>query len=57
MSTATLGRCTAVAIPLTFNASFAAPAARFDDPDLLRRPTDELLERYRQGGTALVLVW
>jgi hypothetical protein len=33
------------------------PAVRFDDPDILRRPTDELLERYRQGGTALVLVW
>jgi hypothetical protein len=50
------GRSAALALPLAFNASFATPAARFDYPDILRRPTDELLERYRQGGTALVLV-
>jgi hypothetical protein len=44
-------------VPLAFNAAFAFLAARFDYPDILRRPTDEVLERYREGRTALVLVW
>ena len=42
------GRSAADAGPLAFNASFAAPAARFDYPDIPRRPTDEILERYRR---------
>jgi len=57
MSTATLAGLLLIGVPLAFNASFAVLAARFDYPDILRRPTDEILERHRQGGTALVLVW
>jgi cytochrome bd-type quinol oxidase subunit 2 len=57
MSAATLAGLLLIGVPLAFNASFAVLAARFDYPDILRRPTDEILERYRQGGTALVLVW
>jgi hypothetical protein len=30
---------------------------RFDYPDILRRPTSEVLARFREGGTALVLLW
>jgi hypothetical protein len=44
-------------MPVAFNASFALLGARFDYPDILRRPTDEVLERFRQGGTTLVLIW
>jgi hypothetical protein len=32
-------------------------AARFDYPDILRRPTSEVLRRFRDGGTSLVLLW
>ena len=32
-------------------------AARFDYPDILRRPTGEVLERFRAGGSELVLIW
>jgi len=32
-------------------------AARFDYPDILRRPTAEVLARFQAGGTQLVLVW
>lgn len=46
-----------IGVPLAFNASFAVLAARFDYPDILRRPTDEVLERFRQGGAGLVLAW
>jgi hypothetical protein len=46
-----------IALPVAFNASFALLAARFDYPDVLRRPTDEVLARFREGGTALVVLW
>ena len=46
-----------IAMPVAFNVSFALLGARFDYPDILRRPTGEVLERFRQGGTTLVLIW
>ena len=46
-----------ILLPVAFNAAFAALAAKFDYPDILRRPTAEVLERFRQGGPALVLLW
>ncbi|MHA6694920.1 DUF4386 domain-containing protein [Homoserinimonas sp. A520] len=46
-----------IAIPVAFNAAFAALAATFDYPDILRRPTAEILEKFRQGGSRLVLLW
>jgi hypothetical protein len=44
-------------MPVAFNVSFALLGARFDYPDILRRPTSEVLDRFRQGGTRLVLIW
>jgi hypothetical protein len=46
-----------VAVPLAFNVSFGMLAARFDHPDVLRRPTREILSALRAGGTGLVLTW
>jgi hypothetical protein len=46
-----------IAMPIAFNAAFGLLASRFDYPDILRRPTDEVLARFREGGTTLVLVW
>ena len=46
-----------IALPLAFNAAFALLAARFDYPGILRRPTEEVLDRFRAGGSALVLLW
>ena len=57
MGIATLAGLLLIAVPVAFNASFALLAARFDYPDILRRPTGEVLERFRAGGTALVLIW
>jgi hypothetical protein len=44
-------------LPLAFNAAFAALAVKFDYPDILRRSSEEVLERFRKGGSALVLLW
>ena len=46
-----------IALPVAFNAAFAALNAIFDYPDILRRPTAEVLERFRGGGSRLVLLW
>ncbi|HYI33429.1 MAG TPA: DUF4386 domain-containing protein [Glaciibacter sp.] len=46
-----------IVLPVAFNTAFAALAAAFDYPDILRRPTREILERFRNGGSALVLLW
>ena len=46
-----------IALPIAFNAAFAVLAAKFDYPDLLRRPTTDILERFRAGGSPLVLLW
>jgi hypothetical protein len=57
MTTATAAGLTLIAVPLAFNGAFARLAARFDYPDILRRPTSEILARFRAGGTELVLTW
>ncbi len=57
MSAATLTGLMLIAVPVAFNVSFALLAARFDYPDILRRPTGEVLERFSEGGTSLVLIW
>ena len=44
-----------IATPLLFNAGYAGLALRFGYPGILRRPTGEILERFRAGGTGLVL--
>ena len=46
-----------IALPIAFNAAFGALAASFDYPNVLRRPTAEILERFRSGGSRLVLLW
>jgi len=46
-----------VVAPLWFNANFALLGRRFEYPDILRRPTAEILERFRAGGSGLILLW
>lgn len=36
---------------------FAVLARRFDYPDILRRPIEEILVRFRAGGSSLILTW
>jgi len=46
-----------IVAPLWFNANFALLGKRFDYPDILRRPTGEILERFRAGGSSLIVLW
>jgi hypothetical protein len=46
-----------IAAPLWFNATFALLGQRFDYPDILRRPATEILDRFRAGGSSLILLW
>jgi hypothetical protein len=46
-----------LAMPIAFNLAFGLLAARFDYPDILRRPDAEVLSRFSAGGTGLVLLW
>jgi hypothetical protein len=57
MSEQTAAGIVLIATPLLFNVGFTLLGQRFDYPDILRRPTHEVLERFRAGGTALVLIW
>jgi Domain of unknown function (DUF4386) len=57
VSTATIAGVLLIVVPLAFNAAFALLAARFDYPDILRRPSADVLTAFRAGGTPLVLLW
>jgi hypothetical protein len=46
-----------IVLPIAFNVAFGMLAVRFDYPDVLRKPTHEVLARFREGGTSLVLLW
>jgi hypothetical protein len=46
-----------IVAPLWFNANFALLGRRFEYPDILRRSTSEILERFRAGGSRLILLW
>jgi hypothetical protein len=57
VSEASVAGIALIATPILFNVSFTLLAQRFDYPDILRRPTHEVLDRFREGGTALILTW
>jgi Domain of unknown function (DUF4386) len=44
-------------LPVAYNGLYTLLARRFDYPDILRQPTDQVLERYTAGGSRLVLIW
>jgi hypothetical protein len=46
-----------IVAPIWLNTTFALLGKRFDYPDILRRPTGEILERFRAGGSTLILLW
>jgi len=57
MNTVTAAGVLLLALPVAFNVAFGVLAAMFDYPDILRRPTHEILARFREGGTKLLLWW
>ena len=57
VSTVSLAGALLVIVPVAFNVIFIALGRAFDYPDILRRPTDEILRRFAAGGRRLVLLW
>jgi Domain of unknown function (DUF4386) len=57
VSALTLAGLLLIAVPIAFNLAFTMLAIRFDYPDVLRRPTADVLAEFRAGGTPLVLTW
>jgi hypothetical protein len=46
-----------IVLPVAYNLLYTILARSFDYPDILRRPTAEVLERFAAGGSKLVLTW
>jgi hypothetical protein len=46
-----------IVLPLAFTSFFLLLGRRFDYPDILRRPTAEILTRFQAGGVGLKLLW
>lgn len=46
-----------IVLPIAFNVCFTLLARDFDYPDILRRPTAEVLDLFRAGGARLLLLW
>lgn len=46
-----------IVVPIFFNWAFASLAKQFEYPDILRKPTAEVLAKFKEGGTKLVLTW
>ena len=44
-------------LPVAYNVLFAVLARTFDYPDILRQPTKDILRRFTEGGSGLVLTW
>jgi len=57
MTATTVAGILLLALPIAFNVAFGVLASTFDYPDILRRPTPEVLAKFRQGGTKLLLWW
>ncbi len=57
MNVATVAGVLLIALPVAYNGIYTVLARSFDYPDILRRPTSIVLERFREGGSRLVLTW
>jgi uncharacterized protein DUF4386 len=46
-----------IVLPLAYNVAFSLLVREFDYPNILRRPTGEILARFAAGGVRLILLW
>jgi hypothetical protein len=46
-----------IIVPIAFNVVFFLLQRAFEYPDILRKPTDYILIRFRQGGKQLIALW
>lgn len=57
MTTKVLAGILLIVLPVAYNGLYTLLARSFDYPDILRRPTAEVLERFIAGGSRLILTW
>lgn len=57
MTTKVLAGILLIVLPVAYNGLYTLLARSFDYPDILRRPTAEVLERFTAGGSRLILTW
>jgi hypothetical protein len=46
-----------IVLPLAFNLFFLLLSRRFDYPNILRSPTEDILSRFQAGGVRLKVIW
>ena len=46
-----------IVVPIAFNVTFFLLQRAFEYPDILRKPTDHILRRFKEGGASLRLLW
>ena len=46
-----------IVVPMAFNITFFLLQRAFEYPEILRKPTDTILQRFKQGGAALRRRW
>jgi len=46
-----------IIVPITFNVTFLLLGRAFEYPDILRKPTDYILRKFKQGGAPLRRLW
>jgi hypothetical protein len=46
-----------IGLPVAYNVLYTLLARSFDYPDILRRPTAEVLARFQMGGSRLIMTW
>ena len=46
-----------ILVPIAFNATFFLLQRAFEYPDILRKPNDYVLRRFKEGGTPLRRLW
>ena len=57
MTTQVLTGLLLLVLPVAYNGLYTLLARSFDYPDILRQPTDQVLDRFAAGGSRLVLLW
>ena len=46
-----------IVVPMAFNVTFFLLQRAFEYPEILRKPTDTILQRFKQGGVSLRRLW
>jgi hypothetical protein len=46
-----------ILVPVAFNVTFFLLQRAFEYPDILRKPTDHILRRFKEGGASLRRLW